>query len=57
MKAMNEFGTVLVIAALIVGACIATTTLPLAPDAGSASQSGIYPSYGMRVAAAVLQRY
>jgi len=40
MKAMNEFGSVLAIAALILGACVVTGELPPAPEAGSSTVAG-----------------
>lgn len=47
MTAIDEFESVLVIAFLILGACLVTNSVPFAPDAGVVGWSGDCPRTGV----------
>ena len=56
MKALDEFGSVLVLAALILGACVATEHLILMPDAGLTRTDRAYQKYSGAKSIAVAQQ-
>lgn len=56
MKALDEFGSVLIAAALILGACVATEHLILMPDAGLSRADRAYQKYSGAKSIAVTQR-
>lgn len=56
MKALDEFGSVLVLAGLILGACVATEHLILMPDAGLSRTDRAYQKYSGAKSIAVAQR-
>lgn len=56
MKALDEFGAVLISAALILGACVATEHLILMPDAGLSRTDRAYQKYSGAKSIAVAQR-
>ena len=56
MKTLDEFGSVLVLAAVILGACVATEHLIPTPDADSSRTDRAYQNYSAAKPIAVAQR-
>ena len=56
MKALDEFGSVLVLTAVILGACVATEHLIPTPDADSSRTDRAYQNYSAAKPIAVAQR-